>query len=170
MVFQTEFPTANQILQTDAEVQRNLWREYEQTFADLLEREIYQTLLPMLVSQRILTKYNSSLHLMRKDAMKTSCREYTSPRSEETSRVKEWIRENTKIGPILEVMVCYHQGRYGVEIKIESLFRGRTCSWVRVVNGINKSVTETSEEILAVLGREVQGNLLRRLDHDRHRP
>ena len=31
---------------------------------------------------------------------------------------------------------------------IESLFRDRTVSWVRIVNGINKYVTETSEEIL----------------------
>ena len=30
---------------------------------------------------------------------------------------------------------------------IESLFRDRTVSWVRIVNGINKYVTETSEEI-----------------------
>ena len=44
-------------------------------------------------------------------------------------------------------MVCYHQGRYGVEIMIESLFRDRTVLWVRIVNGINKYVTETSEEI-----------------------
>ena len=32
---------------------------------------------------------------------------------------------------------------------IESLFRDRTVSWVRIVNGINKDVTETSEEIPA---------------------
>ena len=30
---------------------------------------------------------------------------------------------------------------------IESSFRDRTVSWVRMVNGINKYVTETSEEI-----------------------
>ena len=30
---------------------------------------------------------------------------------------------------------------------IESLFRDRTVSWVRIVNGINKYVTETSAEI-----------------------
>ena len=30
---------------------------------------------------------------------------------------------------------------------IESFFRDRTVSWVRVVNGINKYETETSEEI-----------------------
>ena len=46
--------------------------------------------------------------------------------------------------------VCHHQGRYGVEIMIESLFRDRTVSWVRIVNGIIKYVTETSQEILVV--------------------
>ena len=41
----------------------------------------------------------------------------------------------------------HEQGRYGVEILIESFFRDRTVSWVRIVNGINKYVTETSQEI-----------------------
>ena len=56
--------------------------------------------------------------------------------------------ENMKIGPVLDVMVCYHQGRHGVEIMIESLFRDRTISWVRIMNRINKYVTETSETVL----------------------
>ena len=43
--------------------------------------------------------------------------------------------------------VCCHQGRYGVEIIIESPFGDKACSWVRIVNGINKYVTERSEEI-----------------------
>ena len=51
------------------------------------------------------------------------------------------------IGPVLDVKVCFYQGRYGVEIMIESLFRDRTVSWVRIVNGINGYVIETSEEI-----------------------
>ena len=80
--------------------------------------------------------------------MTGSCREYTLRRSEESSRVRGWIRGHTKIGPVLDVKVCYHQGRYGVEIMIESLFRDRTVSWVRIVNRINKNVTETSEEML----------------------
>ena len=62
--------------------------------------------------------------------------------------MRVWIRGNTKIGPVLDEKVCYHQGCCGVEIKIESLFRDRrTVSWVRIVNGINKYVTETSEEV-----------------------
>ena len=41
----------------------------------------------------------------------------------------------------------HEQGRYDVKIMIESLFRDRTVSWVRIVNGINNYVTETSQEI-----------------------
>ena len=60
--------------------------------------------------------------------------------------MRGWIRGNTKIVTVLVVTVCYRQGRYGVEIMIESFFRDPTVSWVRIVNGINKNVTETSGE------------------------
>ena len=59
-------------------------------------------------------------------------------RSDQSSQVKGWIGGNTKIGPALDVTVNYDQGRYGVEIKIESLFGDKTCSWVRIVNGIKR--------------------------------
>ena len=51
-----------------------------------------------------------------------------------------------KIGPALEEAVSHHQGRYGIEIMIESLFGDGTCSWVMIVSGINKYVTEMTEE------------------------
>ena len=35
--------------------------------------------------------------------------------------------------------------RYGIEIVVDSLFRDTTVSWVRIVNEVNKYVTETSE-------------------------
>ena len=57
--------------------------------------------------------------------------------------MRGWILGNTKIGPVLDVKVCGHQGRYGIEVTIESLFRDRTVFWVRIVNGTNKYVTET---------------------------
>ena len=95
------------------------------------------------------------------DKLMWSCREYTLPRSDESSQAKGRIRGNTKIGPVLDVKVCYHQGRYGVEIKIESLFRDSTVSCVRIVNGINKYVTETSEEIpVASVGSRSTGKLV----------
>ena len=43
-------------------------------------------------------------------------REYTLPRHEKSSDPKGWIRENTKIGPVLEVTTSYLLGKCGVEI------------------------------------------------------
>ena len=98
--------------------------------------------------------------------MKTTCRECTLPRNEETSRLRGWIRGNTKMGPVLVVKVCYHPGRYGIEIMIESFFRDRTVSWVRIVNRINTYVTETSEQILVA---SVETEVPRRVNHDQSR-
>ena len=79
--------------------------------------------------------------------MHTACREYTQPRNLNTPRPRGWIRQNTKIGPVLDVKIGPHEGRYCIDVMIESLFKDRTVSWVRIVNGINKYVTETSEEM-----------------------
>ena len=95
------------------------------------------------------------------DDLKGSRRENTLPRSDESSQVREWIRGNTKIGPALGVAVSHHQGHHGIEIKIESLFRDRTCSWVRIVNGINNYVTETLGVIhVASVGERSTGTLV----------
>ena len=74
------------------------------------------------------------------------------PRDEETSEPKGWIRGNTKIGPVLEVTTCCLQGKYGVEIRIMSMNKDNSHSWVRISHGLNKLVTnlnnneqETSE-------------------------
>ena len=40
-----------------------------------------------------------------------SCREYTLPRSDESSQPKGWIQGNTRIGPVLEITTSYLYGR-----------------------------------------------------------
>ena len=60
-----------------------------------------------------------------------ACREYTLPREESTSQPKGRIQGNTKIGPVLEVTTSYLHGKHGVEIRIISLGRDDTHSWVR---------------------------------------
>ena len=50
-----------------------------------------------------------------------ACREYTLPRDGKSSDPTGWIRENTKIGPVLEVTSSYLQGKHGVEIRIASV-------------------------------------------------
>ena len=69
-----------------------------------------------------------------------ACREYTLPRKEEASQPKGWIQGNTKIGLVLEVATSYLHGKYGVEVRIMSLNRDNTHSWVRISHGSKKFV------------------------------
>ena len=71
-----------------------------------------------------------------------ACRGYTWPRDEKSSDPKGWIRGNTKIGPVLGVTTSYLQGKYGVEIGIESINKDNSHSWVRIYHGLNKLVTD----------------------------
>ena len=75
-----------------------------------------------------------------------ACREYTLPRDENSSEPKGWIRGNTKIGPVLEVTTCYLQGKYGVEMRIESINKDHSHSWVRIAHGLSKLVTDLSNK------------------------
>ena len=67
----------------------------------------------------------------------TPCQE-----KENSSEPKGWIRGNTKIGPVWEVTTCYLQGKYGVVIRIESVNKDHSHSWVRISHGLNKLVTD----------------------------
>ena len=71
-----------------------------------------------------------------------TCREYTLPRDDKSTDPKGWIQGNTKIGPVLEVTTSYLQGKYGVEIRFESINKGNSHSWVRISHGLNKLVTD----------------------------
>ena len=100
-----------------------------------------------------LTTVDVGQHFMRKDTEEFSqftasvaCRECTLPRDEDTSDPKGWIRGNTKIRPVLEVTTCYLQGKYGVEIRIESTNKDHSHSWVRISHGLNKLVTDLSNK------------------------
>ena len=70
-----------------------------------------------------------------------ACREYTLPRDESLTEPKGWIRGNTKIGPVLEVTTCCLQGKHRVEIRIESVNKDNSHSWVRIYHDLNKLVT-----------------------------
>ena len=75
-----------------------------------------------------------------------ACREYALPRDENSNDPKGWIRGNTKIGPALEVTTCCLQGKYGVEIRIESMNKDHSHSWVRTSHGLNKLVTNLNNK------------------------
>ena len=75
-----------------------------------------------------------------------ACREYTLPRDEDSSEPKGWIKGNTKIGPVLEVATCCLQCKYGVEIRIKSVNKDNSHSWVRISHGLNKLVTNLNNK------------------------
>ena len=95
---------------------------------------------------------------MLRSSQGSSC-EYTSLRSEEASRVRGWILGNTKIGLVLDVKVCFHSGRYGIEVMIESLFRDNSflcsnCEWsqqIRNRNGRNISLESVEHSVTGKL-------------------
>ena len=75
-------------------------------------------------------------------AAPVACRECILPRDDKSTHPKGWIRGNTKIGPVLEVTISYQQGKYGVEIRNESVNKDNSHSWVRISHGLNKLVTD----------------------------
>ena len=51
-----------------------------------------------------------------------------------------------KLGPYWKVITCSSQGKYGVEIRIESINKDNTHSWVRISHGSHKFVMNLSNK------------------------
>ena len=57
----------------------------------------------------------------------------------------QWlVGENSKIGPVLEIMTSYLYGKHGIEIRIWSLSKDNSHSWVRISHGSMKFVMESN--------------------------
>ena len=82
---------------------------------------------------------------MAKPGCPEPCRECTLPRDDDLLWPKRQIRGKT-IGPALEVIVTGHQGRYGIEIRIDSMQNDGCQIWIVISRGMNKYVTEMREE------------------------
>ena len=90
------------------------------------------------VGQHSMTKHTDEVLQF---AERVTCREYTLPRDDKLTDPKGWIQGNTKIGPELEVTTSYLQGKHGVEIRIKSVNKDNSHSWVRISHGLDKLVT-----------------------------
>ena len=71
-----------------------------------------------------------------------ACRENTLPRNDKSSQPKGWIRGNTRIGPVLEVTTSFQHFKYGIEVRIESVDKDNSLSWVRISSGTVKYVND----------------------------
>ena len=85
-----------------------------------------------------------------------ACREHTLPRNDESSQPEGWIQGNTRIGPVLEITTSFQHFKHGIEIKIWSLIKDNSQSWVRISHGSNKFVIDSNNntEVLADLPEE----------------
>ena len=79
-----------------------------------------------------------------------ACREYLLPRDEISSEPKGWTRRSTKIGSVLEVTTWYPQGKYGVEIRIKSVNKDNSHSWVRISHDNEQETSEMQFEDCAL--------------------
>ena len=146
LVIPTEITDATS--QSTSLAQGDLLQEYGRNFTELLDDQKLSKLCSDAGFLQEIGKGHIFITIEEgSEVMQTACWEYTQPRDLKTFRPRGWIRSSMKIGPVLDVKLYPHEGRYCIDIVIESLFKDQTVSWVRIVNGINKYVTETSEEI-----------------------
>ena len=75
-----------------------------------------------------------------------TCREYTLLRGDKSTDPKGWIQGNTKIAPVLEVTTSYLQGKHGVEIRIASVNKDNSHSWVRISHALNKWIDKEYDD------------------------
>ena len=75
---------------------------------------------------------------------------------------KGWIQGNTRIGPVLEITTSYLYGKHGIEIRIWSLSKDNSQSWVRISHGSNKFVIDSNNntEVPADLPEEQASQLI----------
>ena len=143
---------------TDDPAQEDLLRKYRERVERLSQQN---RVIKICTDAGFLNTVEVGQYFMTKDTEKFSqftdsvaCREYTLPRDENSSEPKGWIRGNTKIGPVLEVTTCYLQVKFGVEIRIESVNKDNSHSWVRMSHGLNKLVTAWSTKSTTTTSRE----------------
>ena len=75
-----------------------------------------------------------------------ACREYTLPRDDQASQPTGWIQGNMRIGFVLEVTTSFQYFKYGIEIRIESVNKDNSHSWLRISYGTVKYVIDSIED------------------------
>ena len=143
-----------------AQQEEDLLRRYRERIEKLSQQD---RVSKFCTDARFLTTVEVGQYFMTKDTEELSqftdsvaCREYTLPRDENLSEPKGWIWKNTKIGPVLEVTTSCLQGKYGVEIRIESMNKDHSHSWVRISHGLNKLVTNLNTRSRTTTSRKPQ--------------
>ena len=124
MVSPTDLSTTTNPLLTSDWAQGNLLREYRQRIANLPDDLRMISRCSDAGFMKTVARGQYFVTIDEAELAQLDCpgsfREYTLPRDDELSKAKGWIRGHPKIGSEWEVTVSNHQGRYGIEIRINS--------------------------------------------------
>ena len=131
---------------TEVLAQEDLLQKYQERVESLSQQN---RVIKICIDAGFLTTVQVGQYFMTKDTEEFSqftepmtCREHILPRDEKSFDPKGCIRRNTTGGPVSEVTAGYLQGKYGVEIRIESVNTDNCHSWVRISHGLNKLVED----------------------------
>ena len=144
-VMKTNIPLTDDPAQEDNLLRRNRKRIEKLSQQDRVSKFCTDAgfLTTVEVGQYFITKHTTEFLPF---AEPVTCRECTLPRDDKSTDPKGWIRGNTKIGPVLEVTTSCLQGKYGVEIRIESMNKDNSHSWVRISHDLNNLVTNLNNK------------------------
>ena len=93
------------------------------------------------VGQYFMTKDTGDFRQFRSVA----CREYTLPRDDPASQPKGWIQGNMRNGLVLDVTTSFQNYKYRIEIRIWSVGKDNSQSWVRISYGTIKYVIDSNQ-------------------------
>ena len=130
-------------MQANEERQGNLLQENKQRLEQLSEDQKLSR--PCSEAGLRLVEIGQFFHALpspRGEGNRSLCRELLMPRDQEGTRIKGWIQSNVRFGPVSDMKVCNHYGRYSIEVQVQPLFQDQTISWIRLVNGADKFVRE----------------------------
>ena len=134
---------------TDHPAQEDLLHKYQERVERLSQQN---GVIKICTDAGFLTTVDVGQYFITEDTEEVSqftdsvaCREYTLPGDEKSTDPKGWIRGNTKIGPVLEGTTSYLRGKHGVEVRIESVNKDKSHSWVRISHGLSKLVTNLND-------------------------
>ena len=106
-------------LENDIPSHQNLLLQRHEERIEMLSQE--NKVSKFCMDARFISVVEIGQYFMTKDTgeqfFAKACREYTLPRSDESSQPKGWIQGNTKIGPVLEITTSCLHDKHGIENK-----------------------------------------------------
>ena len=109
-------------MQANEERQGNLLQEYEQRMEKMSEDQKLSILCSEAGLRLVeIGQFFYALPSPRGERYQSLCREFSMPRDQERTRIKGCIQSNVRFGPVSDIEVCDHNGRYSIEVQVHRI-------------------------------------------------